>query len=1072
MSIKKLLTLAVCGLCLLGAVTAGEIAPGVSFSARHEITIGEVTLARQFFDENWTGSGNKFADIKITQGNPSVCEGKIKFPGHDQDFRETISRTASGFALAGHYTLPPANIKTACLTLILPSNDGITLQIDGKDLPLPEKFDRLVLAHNQNVQKAEVQLADGKRLTVSGGFTLTVQDNRKFGNDNFSLRFHCQTLTAETAEIALDFAFTDARCQPADLRPAANRGFADNNGIGWTDQGPDNDLHAFTEKEVVSGALRFPIIDPAQNNGNAALVLGGKLPTRAETALPRLPGARALNLLHASAWTLPAGTLMANLRVTYADGNEQTIPVISRRDCNEWWNPDPAANAYPLWVGENDEARIGLYGSSFPLSQDNPVKLAFELLTTETRWMVAGVALTDMPIHFSASKDARNKPCDIRPGLEWAPLASPQDIIPQSPLDFSWITQGQAPAGKFGRIINRDGHLVFADAPEKRIRLYGANLCFTANYLEKEEVDKLVPRLARMGYNSMRFHHHDGLLLDPQAADSVTFNAANLDKLDYLFFKLKEAGIYITTDMYVNRVFRPGDNIPECKNYQDRCLKSLVAASDAVLANWKEFTRRLLTHKNPYTGLTWGEDPALYMITLVNEGTLSRSWGETPFSRELHRERFRAWAESQGVENKNASDSNPDFVRYLDELERTCLREQIRFCKEELKVQTLVTSLNWINDFNYTLARDYFDLVDNHHYFDHPSFPEKSWVLPFSHNQRCAIADFAVTPAAMMPTRIFGKPFTVTEFNYCMPNRHRAEGGSLVGAYAALQDWDALYRFAWSHHHDRVTKVKPLSGFDIAGDPLGQFTDKLAIAMFVRGDVRPANAKFSAAVPDDIYRFDSRAADRNFRRLGLIAQIGSHPAGKTPPGAAALTLPQTKTPDELPDAAVRKLWREAAQGKCVRSDTGELCLRAEDKVFTVDTPRAASVTLPGGGADAGILSVRGAKDFQTVAAVSLDGQPLKDSRSILLFQLTDVLNSGTVFKGAGRYILTQRGELPLLVRKDRADVTLAIAGPLTVTALNNDGTPRENLPVTAADGKQTFTVSTANGVMAYHLTRK
>lgn len=79
----------------------------------------------------------------------------------------------------------------------------------------------------------------------------------------------------------------------------------------------------------------------------------------------------------------------------------------------------------------------------------------------------------------------------------------------------------------------------------------------------------------------------------------------------------------------------------------------------------------------------------------------------------------------------------------------------------------------------------------------------------------------------MMPTLIFGKPFTVTEFNYVCPNRHRAEGGPLIGAYASLQNWDGLFRFSRAPHSAFVVKQQPIDVFEAANDPLAQLSERL-----------------------------------------------------------------------------------------------------------------------------------------------------------------------------------------------------------------------------------------------------
>ena len=111
---------------------------------------------------------------------------------------------------------------------------------------------------------------------------------------------------------------------------------------------------------------------------------------------------------------------------------------------------------------------------------------------------------------------------------------------------------------------------------------------------------------------------------DPKAKDSITLDPKVLDQLDYLLYRMKESGIYVTSDLYTSRAIRPGDNIPECDLYDaTQQMKALIPVSRAAMENWKEFARRWMTHKNPYTGMTWAEDPAFFCVNLINEEVLS-----------------------------------------------------------------------------------------------------------------------------------------------------------------------------------------------------------------------------------------------------------------------------------------------------------------------------------------------------------------------------------------------------------------------------------------------------------------
>ena len=182
--------------------------------------------------------------------------------------------------------------------------------------------------------------------------------------------------------------------------------------------------------------------------------------------------------------------------------------------------------------------------------------------------------LTDLPVRFH---NTGKKEMKITAGKNWIPLQFNGETVKGSALDFSFLQD--APAGKYGFIqAGKDGKLTFENAPDKRIRFYGVNLCFNANFLDKATVDRMADEFVRQGYNLVRIHHHDSAMLDKNAPDSLTLDPEQLDRLDYLFYRMKENGIYITTDFNTNRNFKPGDLIPESGGMKQLAPLSKAAA--------------------------------------------------------------------------------------------------------------------------------------------------------------------------------------------------------------------------------------------------------------------------------------------------------------------------------------------------------------------------------------------------------------------------------------------------------------------------------------------------------------
>lgn len=960
-------------------------------------------------------------------------------------------RTTSALDLSFRLRHPsPRPVELLFGNLKIPLRECEKIVFDNTEFLLPERYSKRDLL-TKTVRRIRLFLPGGVELSIlsPGERKVHLLDARAFQQEHFSLRFECAPAKGKILSSGLDLRFevSRAQCVPVDLTAAANSTFRDElegDGCGWTDQGSGNDLRAFRETRLSLGAIFFDVIQPLKKE-NSCLVLAGK--ERGFGAekitvrnLPQKP-MRTLLLLHASAWPPKPGGAVGELEVVSRSGKRQRIPVRSGIDCGNWWSPFSTDNARVLWSAENSSASIGLYISAFPLEFDDPDSVTFRIGSASGAWMIAAVSLADRPVSLPVK---REMPEIHRAGKEWIPLAFRRVTKAGSALDFTFLRD--APAGKYGAVrFSPEGHLTFERAPGKRLRLHGINLCFSANYLSREEADAFVEEVVRCGYNAVRFHHHDTLLSDPDSDESAVLNRENLDRLDYLFFRLKQNGIYMTTDLYTNRRFRAGDAIPE-RSPENDTMKQLIAVSPGAMENWKRFARAWMTHVNPYTGIAWGKDPALFSLCLVNENELTY---DTP----LYRKHFQAWC----TDHPSLAGESPErrYRRFLNDLQRRTTQEQMRFLKEELNISPLLTDLNYRNKRNMALIREELDLVDNHEYFDHPTFPEKAWQHPFRHTQRSSIRLKAIVPRRIMATRLWGKPFLVTEYNFTFPNRNRTEGVPLMYGYAALQDWDGIFRFAWSHVRTYMVEPSRIRTFDAVNDPLARLSDRLAAALFLRGDVAPGQKRYAFDVsPEEAGSSAEFSADA--QELGLVSQIGSFVRrGKSAPSGCTPAVPPS------------------VQSECILSDTGELRLTPKAGTFAIVSPRTESLTLPCGALKGGVLELSGASCLQTVAAISLDGKPLARSSSILLLHLLETSNTGAKFDDSSRRIMRKTGELPLLLRRGSADVSLHTEVPLRIQALSCDGETLGEVKYSFQNGKLLFRISTdlyPGGVMAYHLT--
>jgi len=413
-------------------------------------------------------------------------------------------------------------------------------------------------------------------------------------------------------------------------------------------------------------------------------------------------------------------------------------------------------------------------------------------------------------------------------------------------IDFSKSLE--KPAGKHGFItINADGNLVFEDG--EKIKFFGTNLVDGDIFRSYEEIDKMVKRLAKLGVNIVRLHHMDAAwaepnIFDKKYDDTRHFSSESIDKLDYLIFKLKEAGIYIFLDLLVHRKLKSGDGV---ENYEKipAGLKEVIFIDDKLKDLTKEYVQNLLEHENAYTKTKYKNEPVIVFMEIINESSLfywdknteipdfyteklnklfneflkekygtmenlKKEWakyGDNNLSEDedfnkgtVKREKFNYdWENVLNFAKAQSTGRAADTKYFYYETELKFYSEMYNFIKS-LGTKALVTGSNhwelWDADI---LANSKFDFIDRHSYWDHPS---GGWTLqenisflnkPILKSKYNCISELA-------QARVYKKPFTVSEWNFLMPNEFRAGAPVIMASYGKFQGWDAMLQFNFSNY--------------------------------------------------------------------------------------------------------------------------------------------------------------------------------------------------------------------------------------------------------------------------------
>ncbi len=406
-----------------------------------------------------------------------------------------------------------------------------------------------------------------------------------------------------------------------------------------------------------------------------------------------------------------------------------------------------------------------------------------------------------------------------------------------------------------------------------------------------------------------------------------------------------------------------------------------------------------------------------------------------------------------------------DFYQFLVDTERAYWTGMASYLKNELQAKSVISGTQL--GYSPPHVQADLDYIDNHAYWCHPSPVSNQWRIrnvPMVHSLSCI--------QGLAGQRVYGKPYTVSEYNHTFPNQYGAEGQLMLRAYGALQDWDGVFEYTYTHSPD-FEPVRNTYFFSIVArtDVLAHFP--ACAAMFLRGDVREARQTVIAATDYPAY-FERLVATRS-----VGASIGS--AGFD----SRLTLLHKTAVDLTGQQGTEPSAVATPEGKVLVSDTGELTWSTDlpgAAYWTVDTANTKVFTgFPQGRTiKLGEVSLAVGKtrlDWATVSLVSRHATGFGESgrpANILVAATGLVENEGMVIDQVNAQEITlhdQWGTGTVLAEGIPATIALpAVPGKTKCFALDPNGARKQEVPVEKQeDGGAKITIGPAYETVWYEI---
>lgn len=868
------------------------------------------------------------------------------------------------------------------------------------------------------------------------------------------------------------------------LQDAANRTLQDDDThSGWLGQGPENDLSNLPKGILYSAAIPFQI-------GTKAVILKSRNTPAMPLSSGMIPigGGRfdALYLLQTTAWN-HSGEI-AKYILHYKDGSKVLVPVVYGRNVLDWWMAKPPVEASIGWKGRNSSSEIALARWRIPVDPKRELA-GLELVSLDTSCppvLIAATALNSALMtgqeKAALAKSENAKMGELLDVSKWfaCPISWRKTIQGGSALDLSFLNH--KPAGKFGFLRRNGENFEFEKNPGKAVRFWGTNVAIYGCFPEKNLAPEIASNFASQGVNLVRLHfpaNRNELLFNSRGE----FNAEMLDRFEFFCAELYKQGIYVYMDLndklfydvYLKKAWHWPQPPPFSALFDPEVAEAV-----------REYARRLFTRINPYTGRSIVNEPGIALFQIINEKTMLKS-GEIRMLSERHRKkldaRWRSFLKARKLPESSCPLELNDSAqgrRFAFEIYRAHLTEMHAFLRT-LGVRVPICGSSKPFGAGDAVASSGMDFQSSHSYYDDP----RGTISPSAKNptnwwNRSPLAEPLWGSAGMMSNlgqvALKGSPMVLGEWNYCYPNFYRAEGIPLLVSLASYQSVDALVFFGASAtgflgKWDRFLKNPAIYIHSQQTDPATWGQSQMAALLFRRGDVRPAERKLVASVPEKVL---VENGVNLMERIPFLPALGEYRITTGECNWLGELVLKSASGEKVYHKILNRLKDRRSNSRRIVSDTGEIRRYSSPMILLIDTPRVQVISgevadLRKTGDSTTDLSVNTAMKHVTISMISLDGSVLRDSRRILMTAVANAANRSVqadFVKGE----IYDLGKAPVVAEPLSMKIEFICSRRMKIYQLHSGTGERQmELPAEYQNGKLRFQLTPANHSIYYEL---